>query len=135
MNSCFVHVQQHAPPQIAGAGHPCSFVSFLQFSIHSCLSLYFSMCPFIHLTNFTILFTPPNPPSCTVVPLVYISTCDSPNYSDQSFVAISPVPGLRCRNISRPGPSAPREIIIVSKAPHGPMYPGGISRGLVVSCP
>ena len=21
--SCFIHVQQHAPPQIAGAGHPC----------------------------------------------------------------------------------------------------------------
>ena len=21
--SCFVHVQQHAPPRIAGAGHPC----------------------------------------------------------------------------------------------------------------
>ena len=24
INSCFVHVQQHAPPRIAGAGHPCS---------------------------------------------------------------------------------------------------------------
>ena len=25
--SCFVHVQQHAPAQIAGAGHPCSDMS------------------------------------------------------------------------------------------------------------
>ena len=24
INSCFIHVQQHVPPQIAGAGHPCS---------------------------------------------------------------------------------------------------------------
>ena len=21
--SCFIHVQQHVPPRIAGAGHPC----------------------------------------------------------------------------------------------------------------
>ena len=29
INSCFVHVQQHAPHWIAGAGHPCSDRSLL----------------------------------------------------------------------------------------------------------
>ena len=24
INSCFIHIQQHAPPWIAGVGHPCS---------------------------------------------------------------------------------------------------------------
>ena len=29
INSCFIHMQQHAPPWIAGAGHPCSDRSLL----------------------------------------------------------------------------------------------------------
>ena len=34
INSCFVHVQQHAPPWIAGAGHPCSDRSLFSYVSH-----------------------------------------------------------------------------------------------------
>ena len=35
MLSCFVHVQQHVPPQIAGAGHPCYDRSLFHMFINS----------------------------------------------------------------------------------------------------
>ena len=38
------------------------FLAFYNFSIHSCLSLYLSICPFINLTQFNIPFTPPTRP-------------------------------------------------------------------------
>ena len=35
INSCFVHEQQHAPPRIAGAGHPCSDRSLFMYLVSS----------------------------------------------------------------------------------------------------
>ena len=37
INSCFVHMQQHAPPRIAGAGHPCSDRSLFLLYLAWCL--------------------------------------------------------------------------------------------------
>ena len=49
INSCFVHVQQHTPPQIAGAGHPCSDRSLFRYT-YVC-SMMRSYCPniFVHI--------------------------------------------------------------------------------------
>ena len=52
INSCFVHVQQHAPPWIAGSGHPCSDRSlFYARSIYLFFFGNIEKCPFIYWLN------------------------------------------------------------------------------------